>query len=75
MGPNRRAQDRERAAAEPAAKAKRLKLERKAATEAQKIVAIRNARQAGGVRCGSIQQSAPGYLGERFSAPLAGKVT
>src|SRR5215468_7024611 len=48
MGPNRRAQDRERAAAEAAAKAKRAEAERQAQTEAQKIVAIWNARQAGG---------------------------
>jgi hypothetical protein len=48
MGPNRRAQERERAAAEAAAKAKRLELERKATAEAQKIVAVWNARQAGG---------------------------
>ena len=48
MGPNRRAQDRERAAAEAAAKAKRAEMERKAVAEAQKIVSIWNARQAGG---------------------------
>jgi hypothetical protein len=43
MGPNRRAQDRERAAARTAAEA-----ERKAVADAQKIVAVWNARQAGG---------------------------
>src|SRR5215831_14944883 len=48
MGSNRRAQDRERAAAEAAAKAKRAEAERKTVAEAQKIVAIWNARQAGG---------------------------
>ena len=48
MGPNRRAQERERAAAEAAAKAKRAEAERKAVADAQKIVAIWNARQAGG---------------------------
>jgi hypothetical protein len=48
MGPNRRAQERERAAAEAAAKAKRAEVERKAVADAQKIVAIWNARQAGG---------------------------
>jgi hypothetical protein len=48
MRPNRRAQERERAAAEAAAKAKRAEAERKAVAEAQKIVAIWNARQAGG---------------------------
>jgi hypothetical protein len=48
MGPNRRAQERERAAAEAAAKAKRAEAARKAVAEAQKIVAIWNARQAGG---------------------------
>ena len=48
MGPNRRAQDRERATAEAAAEAKRAEAERKAQTDAQKIVAIWNARQAGG---------------------------
>ena len=48
MGPNRRAQDRERAAAEAAAKAKRAEAERQAQTDAQRIVAIWNARQAGG---------------------------
>jgi hypothetical protein len=36
MGPNRRAQDRERVAAEAAAKAKRAEDERKAVAEAQK---------------------------------------
>ena len=48
MGPNRRAQERERAAAEAAAKAKGAEAERKAVAEAQKIVAVLNARQAGG---------------------------
>jgi hypothetical protein len=48
MGPNRRAQERERAAAEAAAKGKRAEVERKAVADAQKIVAIWNARQAGG---------------------------
>jgi hypothetical protein len=46
MGPNRRAQERERAAA--AEEAKRAEAERKAIANAQKIVAIWNARQAGG---------------------------
>jgi hypothetical protein len=45
MGPNRRAQERERAAARAAEEAKRTEAKRKAA---QKIVAIWNARQAGG---------------------------
>jgi hypothetical protein len=48
MGPNRRAQERERAAARAAAEAKRAEAERKAIAEAQKIVAIWNARQADG---------------------------
>jgi hypothetical protein len=48
MGPNRRTQERERAAARAAEEAKRAEAERKAAAEAQKIVAIWNARQAGG---------------------------
>jgi hypothetical protein len=48
MGPNRRAQERERAAARAAEEAKRAEAERKAAAEAQKIVAIWNARPAGG---------------------------
>jgi hypothetical protein len=48
MGPNRRAQERERAKAQAAADAKRTEAERKAIAEAQKIVAIWNARQAGG---------------------------
>jgi hypothetical protein len=48
MGPNKRAQERERAAARAAAEAKRAEAERKAIAEAQKIVAIWNARQAGG---------------------------
>ena len=46
MDPNRRAQERQRAAAEAAAKA--AGSERKAVAEVQKIVAIWNARQAGG---------------------------
>jgi hypothetical protein len=48
MGPNRRAQERERAAARAAAEAKRAEAERKAIAEAERIVAIWNARQAGG---------------------------
>ena len=48
MGPNKRAQERERAAARAAAEAKRAEAERKAIADAQKIVAIWNARQAGG---------------------------
>jgi hypothetical protein len=40
MGPNRRAQKRERAAAETATKAKHAEAYRKAIGEAQKIVAI-----------------------------------
>jgi hypothetical protein len=48
MGPNRRAQDRERAAAEAAAKAKRAEAERKAIADAKQVVEIWNARQAGG---------------------------
>jgi hypothetical protein len=48
VGPNRRAQERERAAARAAAKAKRAEAERNAIAEAEKIVAIWNARQAGG---------------------------
>ena len=48
MGPNRRAQERERAAARAAEAAKRAEAERKAIAEAQKIVGIWNARQAGG---------------------------
>jgi hypothetical protein len=48
VGPNRRAQERERASARAAAEAKRAEAERKAIAEAEKIVAIWNARQAGG---------------------------
>jgi hypothetical protein len=48
MGPNRRAQERERAAARAAEEAKRAEAERKARADAQNIVAIWNARQAGG---------------------------
>ena len=48
MGPNCRAQERERAAARAAEAAKRAEAERKAIAEAQKIVGIWNARQAGG---------------------------
>ena len=47
MGPNRRAQKRERGAAETATEAKHAEADRKAIGEAQKIVAIWNARQAG----------------------------
>jgi len=48
MGPNRRAQERERAAALAAEKAKRDEAERKASAFARKITEIWNARQAGG---------------------------
>ena len=47
-GPNRRAEERGRAAARAAAEAKRAEAERKAIAEAEKIVAIWNAQQAGG---------------------------
>jgi hypothetical protein len=40
VGPNHRAQERERAAVEAAANAKRAEAERKAVEEAEKIVAI-----------------------------------
>ena len=48
MGPNRRAQERERAADRAAAEAKRTDAQRKAIAEAERIVGIWNARQAGG---------------------------
>src|ERR1700749_4019460 len=48
MAPNRRARERDRAAARAAEEAKRAEAERKAAAEAHKIVEIWNARQAGG---------------------------
>jgi hypothetical protein len=48
MGPNRRAQERARAAALAAEAAKRAEAERKVITDAQKIVSIWNARRAGG---------------------------
>lgn len=44
MAPNRRAQERERAAARAAATAMRAEAEHKAVADAQKIVAIWNAR-------------------------------
>ena len=47
MGPNRRAQEREHAVTRAAEEAKRAKTERKAVADAQKIVAIWNARQVG----------------------------
>jgi hypothetical protein len=51
----RRAQERERGAARAAAEAKRAEAERKARADAQKVVAVWNARQAGvlpNYRCG-----------------------
>ena len=48
MGPNRQARERERAAARAAQEAKRAEAERKAIVDAQKVVAIWNARRAGG---------------------------
>ena len=48
MGPNRRAQERERAAARAAEAAKRAEAEHQAIADAHKIVAVWNARQAGG---------------------------
>jgi hypothetical protein len=48
MGPNRPAQERERAAARAAAEGRRAEAARKSIADAQKIVAIWNARQAGG---------------------------
>ena len=48
MGLNRRAQDRERAAAGAAANAKRVEAERRAVADAKKVVEIWKARQTGG---------------------------
>ena len=48
MGPKRRAQERERAAVRAVAEAKRAEADRKSIADAQKIIAIWNARQAGG---------------------------
>lgn len=48
MGPNRRAQERERATARAKVEAARAEAERKAVADAQKIVAVWNARRAGG---------------------------
>jgi hypothetical protein len=48
MGPNRRAPEREAAAARAAEEAKRAEAKRKSIADAQKIVAIWNTRQAGG---------------------------
>jgi hypothetical protein len=48
MGPNRRAQERERSAARAAEEAKRAEAKRKAIAEAEKIIDIWNARQAAG---------------------------
>jgi hypothetical protein len=48
IGPNRRAQERERAAANTAAEARRAEAEHRAVADAQTIVAIWNARQASG---------------------------
>jgi hypothetical protein len=48
MGPNRRAQERERAVARAAGHANRAEAERRRFAEAEKIVGIWKARQAGG---------------------------
>ena len=70
MGPNRRAQERERAAARTAAEAKRAAAERKAVTDAQKIVAIWNARAKPAVAsCGSTRRSAPPSLRVCLGSP------
>ena len=62
MGPNRRAQEYERTAARDAAEAKRAEAERKAIADAQKIVAIWNARLAGERALWSTRRSAPQAL-------------
>jgi hypothetical protein len=78
MGPNRRAQEREPVAAEAAAKAKRAEAERRAVAEAQKVVAIWNARQAGGrdlwfyPTIGAAMKAGLPWLS--FSCPACGQV-
>ena len=78
MGPNRRAQERERAAAEAAAEAKRAEAERKDAAAAQKIVSIWNARQAGGRELWFYPTIgagiAAGFPWLTFSCPACGQV-
>jgi hypothetical protein len=78
MGPNCRAQERERAAARAAAEAKRAESERKAIADAQKIVAIWNARQAS---CRALwfyptigAAIAAGFPWLTFSCPACGQV-
>ena len=78
MGPNRRAQERERAAARAAEAAKRAGAERKALAEAQNIVGIWNARQAGGRELWFYPTIgaaiAAGFPRLSFSCPACGQV-
>jgi hypothetical protein len=78
MGPNRRAQERERAAARAAAEAKRADTERKAVADAQKIIAIWNAREAGGRALWFYPTIgaaiAAGFPSLSFSCPACGQV-
>ena len=67
MGQNRRAQDRERAAAEAAAKAKRVEAERGAVTEAQKIVARQAGGRVGTLRIEPYRSKSPAQCGASFS--------
>jgi hypothetical protein len=57
MGPNRRAQEREAAAARAAEEAKRAEAERKATADAQKIVGSGTRAKPAGASCGSIRRS------------------
>ena len=75
---NSRAQERERAAARAAEEAKRAELDRNSIVEAEKIVAIWNARQAGGRALWFYPTIgaaiAAGYPWLSFSCPACGQV-
>ena len=72
---NRRAQERERAAAEVAARAKRAEAEQKTVVEAQKIVALWKARQAGGRALWVYPTIGAGLPRLTFSCPACGQST
>jgi hypothetical protein len=69
MGPNRRAQERQRAAARAAAEAKRAEAERKAIAEAERISPSGTRGKPAAGRCGSTRRSAPRLLPASRGSP------
>jgi hypothetical protein len=74
MGPNRRAQERERAAARAAAEAKRTEADRKAIAEAERSLPSGTRGKPAAEPCGSTRRSAPRLLPASRGSPTRARL-